>query len=340
MIPDFGRLKRIGEYLSNQLRGRVAILLYHRVANYKPDPQLLCVSGDNFENHLREIRKHYRPISLSYLEHCLKTQKLPRKGVVVTLDDGYVDNFSNAKPLLEQYGIPATVFVISGYVGKPEELVSDALERLVLDSPAVPAQLQLTISGRRHSWELRDNKTNFPDWDITQENYPTTRHRCYADLHKLLRPLNDDNRRQVIEELSYNIQDSSPSRPERRIMNADELLALSKDGLVDIGSHTLSHVVLAKQPLQVQQVEIAGCKAALEQILGRPVSSFAYPYGGREDVGSQALAIVRQAWFKIACGNEPGLVGNTSNSFFLSRFLVRNWDRDHFATQLRSFFRE
>jgi peptidoglycan/xylan/chitin deacetylase (PgdA/CDA1 family) len=75
-------------------------------------------------------------------------------------------------------------------------------------------------------------------------------------------------------------------------MNADELMVLSNDGLVNVGAHTLSHIVLAAQPLQVQQSEIAGSKALLEQILGRPVAA-AYPYGGREDVGSQAINIVK-----------------------------------------------
>lgn len=339
-MSGFGRLMRIGKNLLNPLRGRVTMLLYHRVANYKPDPQILCVSPNNFEKHLREIKNHYCPISLNYLQQCLETGKLPRKGVVVTLDDGYLDNLCCAKPLLEQYGIPATVFVVSGYIGKHEELVSDALERLVLSSPALPARLNLTISGRLYSWEFRNNETNFPDWDITQGYYPTARHRCYADLHKLLRPLNDDDRRQVMRKLSDVIQDPPSPRAERRVMNADELMALSNDGLVEVGAHTLSHVVLAAQPLQVQQSEIAGSKASLEQILGRPVASFAYPYGGREEVGSQAINIVKQAGFQIACANEPGLVGNALNSFFLPRFLVRNWDRDHFATQLRSFFRE
>jgi peptidoglycan/xylan/chitin deacetylase (PgdA/CDA1 family) len=132
-----------------------------------------------------EIKNHYRPINLIYLQQCIETSKLPRKGVVVTLDNGYVDNFCCAKPLLEQDCIPATVFVISGYIAKREEPVSDALERLVPSSPALHARLNLTISGRLYSWEFRDNETNSSDWDITQGYHPTARHRCYADLHKL-----------------------------------------------------------------------------------------------------------------------------------------------------------
>jgi peptidoglycan/xylan/chitin deacetylase (PgdA/CDA1 family) len=340
MLSGFSWLIKRKNNLLNPLRGRVAVLLYHRVANYKPDQQLLCVNPNNFEKHLREIKKHYRPISLNYLQQCLETGKLPRRGVVVTLDDGYVDNLYCAKPLLEQFDIPATVFMISGYVGEQEEFISDALERLVLSCPSLPAQLNLTISGCRYSWKFQNEEINYPDWDITQGYYPTARHRCYADLHKLLRPLNDNDRRQVIRELSHSFQDPPLPRKERRVMNTDELLALSHDGLVDIGAHTISHVVLTAQSLQVQQLEIAGSKASLEQLLGRPVTSFAYPYGGRGDVGYQSINIVKQAGFKIACANEPGIVGKKSDPFFLPRFMVLNWDADYFAGKLRSFFDE
>ena len=63
---------------------------------------------------------------------------VPSAGVVVTFDDGYADNFHNAKPLLERYEIPATVFVTTGYLQDQREFWWDELERILLQPGTLP----------------------------------------------------------------------------------------------------------------------------------------------------------------------------------------------------------
>jgi peptidoglycan/xylan/chitin deacetylase (PgdA/CDA1 family) len=74
--------------------------------------------------------------------------------VVVTFDDGYADNLHHAKPLLERYGIPATVFVTSDYIGQEHEFWGDKLERLLLQPGALPQTLQLQVNGTAYQWSL------------------------------------------------------------------------------------------------------------------------------------------------------------------------------------------
>ena len=103
--------------------------MYHRVTTLQNDPHLLAVSSKNFAAHLEVIRHYGFPISLSGLVTCLKDGRIPNRAVVITFDDGYTDNLYEAKPELERYESPATVFVTAGQIGSPLEFWWDELDR-------------------------------------------------------------------------------------------------------------------------------------------------------------------------------------------------------------------
>jgi len=93
-------------------RNGTLILCYHRVAEGVEDPFYLCVRPDNFAAHLEEISRAREPSTLADVS---VPSRRPR--VVVTLDDGYRDNLTNALPIAESKGVPITVFVTSGILG-------------------------------------------------------------------------------------------------------------------------------------------------------------------------------------------------------------------------------
>jgi peptidoglycan/xylan/chitin deacetylase (PgdA/CDA1 family) len=118
-------------------------------------------------------------------------------------------------------------------------------------------------------------------------------------------------------------------------MNVSELLRISQSGLVEIGSHSSNHLMLAQQPIEMQQMEIAGSKRKLEQMLGRKISSFAYPYGGKSAVDNRTIDCVREAGFDIACDNIQRSVGIGANILALPRVLIRNWDGQDFHEKIQ-----
>ena len=324
----------------NQMRERAIILVYHRIAEHVLDPQFLCVSPSHFNEHLDCLRRDYSVVSLSSLRRSLFNRQLPRKTVVLTFDDGYVDNLWNAKPLLERYDIPATMFVTSGYVWQKRELLSDELERIILQQETLPDMLILNISGKVCSWRTGGYPAQRGAWNIGMKYDPTPRHRCYRDLHTLLRPLNETNRKAVLLKLVQWAGCSNQPRLDHCVMEKNELRALSEGGLIEIGAHSVSHLMLAVQPVSFQQEEINGSKRQLEDVLGRPVTSFAYPYGGPNDVSESTIRLVQQAGFESACiaGGIPTLVNLRSNFFTLPRYSVRDLNGDEFAKRLRMAF--
>lgn len=114
------------------------MLLYHRVAELPVDSFRLAVTPDRFAEQLEEIRTRFQVFRLTELADAIKAGELQRRSVAITFDDGYVDNLVNAKPLLERYEIPATVFVASGHLGSSRNFWWDDLELLCSKDRGLP----------------------------------------------------------------------------------------------------------------------------------------------------------------------------------------------------------
>jgi peptidoglycan/xylan/chitin deacetylase (PgdA/CDA1 family) len=109
------------------------------------------------------------------------------------------------------------------------------------------------------------------------------------------------------------------------------LQALAASPLIEIGAHTRTHPRLSELPPERQREEIAGSKADLEAMLGRPIRGFAYPFGSSGDYAAAAVAAAREAGFAYACANVQGPVSLASSPFELPRVIVRDWTAREFA---------
>lgn len=343
-LRKMGRLKSWLQRTSAPFQSQAAILLYHRVFEAETDPQRLCIHPHHFAEHLEVLRQRYTILSLKALRQELEERRWPKQAVVMTFDDGYADNLWNAKPLLERYGIPATVFVTTGYLGEEREFWWDELERLFLQPGRLPETLHLTINGRSFQWELGEAaydpgeaSRRFCTWNVLEPDDPTPRHRLYRLLHQRLRPLPHGERRKVLDELRAWAGVEPKVRLTHRPLSADEVLRLTEGGLIEVGAHSVTHPVLSAFPVAAQRTEILGSKAHLEEILGKPVTSFAYPYGSGSDYTVETVTLVREAGFKVACANFPKGVQRGTDPFQLPRFLVRDWDGEAFARRLEEW---
>ncbi|UCG17808.1 MAG: polysaccharide deacetylase family protein [Phycisphaerales bacterium] len=318
------------------------ILIYHRVAEIPRDPQLLCVRRRHFGEQLEVLREHYHPMSLLELVGAVRDRKLPKRAVVVTFDDGYADNLVDARPLLADHGVCATVFVVGGDGGPAREFWWDELERLLLETETLPRALRMTVGADAWHWQLGESAWYRPEqserdrgWNVQQPDNPGPRQEMYRALHERLRTLPLPQRRKVMDSLQAWSGAERVVRPTHRSLATDEIRELADGGLVEIGAHTLTHPVLATLPTDAQQLEIERNKAHLEQILDRPVRSFSYPYGTRSDYSVETVKLVRRGGFACACANFAGVVRSDADSFELPRVLVRDWDGDEFARRLR-----
>ena len=314
------------------------ILCYHRVIDLPSDPHSLCVTPQIFAQHLELLRRHCRTMQLRELVRHLRQNTIPPRAVVLTFDDGYADNLYQVKPLLARYGLPATVFVTAGYLGSERERWSDELERLLLHPGTVPGRLSLHINGRLHAWALEEavqySEEDFQRhrfWTVELKHDPSPRQRLFRVLHKLLLPLPEVERGKILDQLSRWSGAQSVVRPTHRPLSPDEVVRLAEGDLVDIGAHSVTHPVLPKLPVAQQRDEIRQSKGDLEKFLGRPVTSFAYPYGARSP---ETVALVQEAKYECACINFDDVIFRGTDRFQLPRVCIGNWDVDIFARRL------
>jgi peptidoglycan/xylan/chitin deacetylase (PgdA/CDA1 family) len=100
---------------------QVPVLMYHRIDEAPPGvPEGLCVSPETFERQMEFLKVHgYRVLPLEEHARLVKAgKKPPLKSVVITFDDGTIDNMNHAFPVLKKMGFPATVFMITENIGR------------------------------------------------------------------------------------------------------------------------------------------------------------------------------------------------------------------------------
>jgi peptidoglycan/xylan/chitin deacetylase (PgdA/CDA1 family) len=321
------------------------ILAYHRVANLRPDPQLLCVSPEHFREHLEVIKQFFDAASLNQVRGALGPAKTPTKRVIVTFDDGYGDNLNEALPLLERYDIPATVFIVTGFMGDGRFFYWDILAHIFLSSHVLPDRLALDVSGVEHRWhvepQIHQQWDAVQEWTVLSSHDPSPRCAVYKEITQILKTQSSKARTRL---LKYLVEWSGLSleamREDYHTLSESDFQVVARHRLLDIGSHSSTHPTLAILPTDQQEEEILGSKQVLEAIMGRPVSSFSYPYGTRNDFTSATLQLVKEAGFDVACANFPARLGRGTDPFALPRFLVRDWDGDALHQRLREWFEE
>lgn len=321
------------------------ILLYHRVIDLPCDPQLLCVAPQHFAEQMSVVRETCYPMSLADLLEARAGDRLARRTVAVTFDDGYADNLDQAGPRLAHCDVPATVFVTPIDCDDPREFWWDELQCLLLTNAALPASLTITIGGEQFAWDLPPAQagTGIGDrgpvkWSVLHTGGDSPREAAYRRLCETLRPLGATERDDALERLSAWAGVPRTIRVSHQRLLPDQIRRLATAGPVEIGAHTVTHPVLAAMASDGQHAEIAGGKARLEQIVERPVTSFSYPYGTRSDYTAETVAIVRASGFGRACANVTGTVGANVDTYQLPRFVVRDWSGDRFAEQLDAWF--
>jgi peptidoglycan/xylan/chitin deacetylase (PgdA/CDA1 family) len=342
MIPvSFARWRGVARAIQKAASATTVILLYHRVADGERDPWGLCVSPKNFAEHLAVLRRSAWPISLEQLTRHHATGRVPKRGIVVTFDDGYADNLYQAKPLLELHDVPATVFAATGPLDSGRAFWWDELERILLEPRRLPSTLRLEVNTQDFEWELgaasECERADVPRNGESRpwEAEPGSRLGFYYAVWQQLRPLTEAMRRPLLDRLAAWAYVEHEARPAYRAMDVGELRRLAAGGLVEIGAHTVTHPLLSANSTAFQKAEIEGSKNRLEQILERSVSSFAYPYG---DYSPESIPLVSAAGFRCACSVVQQSVWHRTDGFQFPRFPVGDWNGEEFEKRLSRWF--
>jgi peptidoglycan/xylan/chitin deacetylase (PgdA/CDA1 family) len=339
-LAEFNVLKnRISRKL-NTLAGRAwrklglpwtpypAILMYHRIAIAAADPWDLCVSPDNFASQLQALKRRRRVFSLPEFAARHADGSLPGNALAVTFDDGYACNAEIAVPMLVEAGLPATIFLCTGMIDTPRWFWWDALEEIVMTHAGSALQLDPETEpvklGPIDAFEVRGLWRAFA-------TRPTPRQAAYLALWTRLKLMSEPERQAAMARLYAQSGVSTQAPAAARAMSLVQARALADRPGIEIGAHTVAHPALGEISSDAQHLEITKSKVACEGMIGRPVVSFAYPYGSHT---AETARLVRDAGLMQACTTIAEPVSATSDRWTLPRYQVLDLSGDVLVRKL------
>jgi len=293
-------------------RSRGLVLLYHRI-DPAADVHALNVTPDNFEAQLGWLGSQCHVLPLETLLSA-EPEDLPERAVALTFDDGYTDNLTTAAPALERAGMPATFFLTTRWLEASGYYWWDLLESALLDSGGLPSFLELQIAGET---------MRFPTGSLDE------RRRAHDVIHPRLVEASLVDRDQSIAAI-LEWSGAQPHPLQRRPLRADDVRTLAAMAGMDIGAHTVNHLALNCQPDVVVRSEIEDSREALQRVIGRPVRSFAYPYGA---VDRRVAETLRPTW-RSACACLERAVPRSFDPVRVPRFEIKDWDVETFAARV------
>jgi peptidoglycan/xylan/chitin deacetylase (PgdA/CDA1 family) len=110
---------------------KIPVICYHSINKDPSGKSSIIISPEKFRQHLKAIKDNgYTTLTMAqFNDYILGDKPIPEKSVLITFDDGYKDNYTNAFPILKEFNMNATIFVISSYLdGKEYMSPSDVKE--------------------------------------------------------------------------------------------------------------------------------------------------------------------------------------------------------------------
>ena len=296
-------------------RNSLLVVNYHRIGDADTAayaPQVFSATAEEFQAQMEFIAHRLHPVTLDQALAWVEKSGVEKSGVekngveqknanprprchtLVTFDDGYLDNFEVATPILRKLGMQGVFFLPTSFIGtfglpwwdSIAYIVRNAANRrFSLQYPA-PLSVDIEASGLFDATYSVQNAYKLP---------------AMKDEPRFLRELETA---------------AGCSRPdiseERCFMNWDEARRMIHAGMA-IGAHTHTHRLLASLSEGEQLEELTGCRGILRQNTGFDPTALAYPVGLQSSFTDRTKAIAAQAGFRAAFSfyggvNHPGSV--------------------------------
>jgi peptidoglycan/xylan/chitin deacetylase (PgdA/CDA1 family) len=290
---------------------RLSVLAYHRVVPERDAMRPGEPTAAEFEARMRWVAKNFDVMPLADAVRALREDRLPRRALCITFDDGYADNHDLALPVLRRLGLPATFFIATGYLDG-----GCMFNDLVIESVRNPPGPVL---------DLED--LGFGCASVASDEQ---RRQAVARILDQLKYMLPRRRDEVGREIA---QRAGAVIPTHLMMTSEQVRALHAAGM-ELGAHTVTHPILSEISIDGARKEIIDGRARLEEITGAPVRVFAYPNGrpGR-DYRREHAALARELGFEAAVSTAWGTAGAGGDFYQIPRFTP--WDRPNWRFGLR-----
>ncbi len=273
-------------------RNRLTVINYHRVIdsenlNTNSDHSLVSASTIQFAEQMEFIGRYFNVIGIEQLLNWLSGDtELPEYPLLITFDDGYLDNYQFALPILQQHNFPAILFIASDCIDSTRPFYWDLMAYCFNHTQKNQLIIPLLNSYQWHTEEQRNLQ----------------KRQLQIDLKKLP----ETEKLNIVEQLPDMLDVAVPEDAFSSLyLDWDQVRALNNAD-VAIGGHTKSHPILSRVSLGQARSEVVDSKTRIEEELGEPLRAFAYPNGQQNDFNKDLEALLQDVGFEVAFSLIPG----------------------------------
>ena len=299
-VNYLGRLSIFNHFFS----GVATIVMLHRVYPFERGKlhsnEAMKVSPEFLERFIQQsIEDGYQFISLNKLYDILEKKQKITKRIVITLDDGYRDNFEVAYPIFKKYGVPFCIYVTTSFPEKTAVLWWYAIEDLIVQNETI----------KLSTGEVYGCKTIKDKEDV------------FLQIRKKILSLDASSILDELKKMFSNYDIDWLQKSNKLSMSWDQIIELSKDNLATIGGHTVNHLAFNKLSEDEIYKEILEGNDLISSKIGKRIEHFSYPFGSVNEVGSREFKILSKMNFKTATTTRRG------NIFMRQRYKMEQFPR-------------
>lgn len=307
VAAKYGKHQRSGD--GNHL----VILGYHRVLpEDHPEFEIIQpgmrLTPNTLAMHIDTLREYFELVDLESWIKAIKTgQAVPKQACALTFDDGWVDNYEYAFPVLKEKNAPATIFLVSSMLDTKRKFWPERLTEVLLQLKN-KQMTELTLAQKQ--W-LEKNHLAMDKLSVMQ---PQQIDSIISDFKYL-------SDQQIYHDLEAfaDYPSGTTGFAEQHILSSSQVKEMLDSGLVNFASHTRNHYRLNKiDDIEQLSREIEGSKDDLQTILGKEIAGFCYPNGDLDDA---AIELVR-ANYEYACTTRKGWNDSQQDFLLLNRIMI------------------
>lgn len=313
-----GWMYHASNHFLKRLQGKVLILTYHRIL---PESELgknliqpgMYVCDGAFKKQIQFLKEHFHILSFAELLHLWgnKTYDQSKRYCVITFDDGWLDNYTYAYPILKKFHIPATIFLPTSFIGTNQWFWPDQLSYLLkyYCSTSVPQEVEEFIT---YLWGQYPGMKRVVPLSVPSMNGEKLKDRIDAAI-ELCKRWPEEEIHELIKKMSRLLGLKFPD--ERVVLNWEEIDEMSRHA-ISFGSHSCTHKILIKLPEKEMKKEIEGSLHTLRARKINDIPVFCYPNG---NYSQEVVRLVKTAGYQAAVSTHFGFEGRFPEDLFSLR---------------------
>jgi peptidoglycan/xylan/chitin deacetylase (PgdA/CDA1 family) len=281
------------------------IMMLHRVHPFEENKLLanenMKITPEFLENFLVDAKnKGYEFISLDELYDIFISKRIVENKVIITLDDGYKDNYTYAYHILKKHDIPFAIYLTTNFPEYKAILWWYGIEDLIICNNKI----------------ILSNGEEFDCTTIELKN------EVFLKIRLMVMKLNQNNLENELNELFKLYEINWQEYVKELALTWDNIIELSKDPLCTIAGHTINHYVLSKIDQDLIKNEISLGNIKISEIIKKEVNHFAYPFGDEISCNLREFEVARTCNLKTATTTINGHVRFSEDLMSLRRIML------------------